>query len=382
MDGLDKDFAFARTALPVSKGKPRILVADDDKFQRQIFDDLIKDSGYECLTVESGLEALEKLAGYQPDIVITDVIMPGMNGFEVTKRIKADPLTMHIPVVIVTTLSDMASKVNGLECGADELLSKPVDETEFRIRIKNLLKIKRYADYLLEHGRALEGEVINKSEQLEKAFEKIRMGYIETEYRLTLAAEYRDKETGGHIKRISLYSQLLARVMGLPEARVEAIFFASPMHDVGKIGIPDAILLKAGRHTKEEALIMKSHTLIGAKILHGSESEMLQAAEEVALTHHEDWDGSGYPKGLKGDEIPLPGMIVHLVDIYDALRSKRPYKNPIDHETACRMLAEEKYRFSPLVFKAFLDCSADFKRLFDEHREDREESGPGSPNSF
>lgn len=363
---------FYDAAGNVLKSKPRVLVADDDKFMLAIYADLLKDAGYDYLLVNNGLEAIEKASKYRPDIIITDVLMPGMDGFEVTKRLKADPLTLHVPVIIVTSLSDRASKVKGLESGADELLNKPVDEAEFNIRIKNLLKVKKFEDYLFEHGATLEREVESKTLQLEKAFEKIKYGYTETVYRLTLAAEYRDKETGGHIKRISLYSQLLARYLGLPESQVEAIFFASPMHDVGKIGIPDAVLLKQGRLTPAEMDIMKTHTTIGAKILRDSDSDILKAAQEVALTHHELWDGRGYPQGLKGEDIPITGRIVHIVDVYDALRSKRPYKAAIDHATACGMIAEEKDRHDPVIYKAFLNCADEFRRLFDENRDGEE----------
>lgn len=350
--------------------RPRILVADDDKFYRMMFEELIKEIGYECLPVENGLEALEKVRSYRPSLIISDVLMPGMDGFELTKRLKADPVTMYIPVLIVTSLSDRVSKVKGLECGASELLSKPIDETEFRIRIENLLKVSRYEAYLLEHGKVLAGEVSNKSAQLERAFSKIRSVYIETVYRLTLAAEYRDKETGGHIKRIPLYSQLLARYMGLSEAEAEAIFFASPMHDIGKIGISDAILLKNGKFTVEEARVMKTHTTIGASILHASDSDILKVAEEIALTHHETWNGSGYPMGLSGEDIPIAGRIVHIVDIYDALRSKRPYKEPFTHKAALDIIEAQGPNFSPEILNAFRACSDEFNRLFGEHQED------------
>lgn len=350
--------------------KPRLLVADDDRFYLRIFSDLISELGFEHITVDNGLEALEKARDYQPDIMIVDVVMPGMDGFEVTKRLREDPLTTHIPVIIVTSLSDRGSKLKGLVQGADELLHKPVDETEFRIRVRNLLKVKKYEDFLVEHGKILEGEVINKTFELEKAYEKIRKGYIETVYRLTLAAEFRDKETGGHIKRISLYSQLIARYLGLGEKAVESIFFASPMHDVGKIGIPDAILLKNGAHTKEESAIMRGHTVIGANILSGSDSEILKAAEEIALNHHERWDGTGYPNGLKGEDIPISGRIVNIVDIYDALRSKRPYKEAYDHSTTLGIIDSAPQHFDPAILKAFHDCAEDFRRLFDENQEE------------
>jgi putative two-component system response regulator len=348
--------------------KARILVADDDQFYRKIFSDQIKELGHECITVDNGLAAIEKAVSYQPDLLIIDVIMPGMGGFEVTRRLKATHSTMHIPVLIVTSLSDRGSKLNGLDYGADEILAKPVDDAEFRLRVKNLLKVKKYEDYLIAHGRMLEGEVNNKQAQLEKAYDKIRHGYIESVYRLTLAAEYRDKETGGHIRRISLYSQTLSRRIGLTEQEVEAVFFASPMHDVGKIGIPDSILLKRGAHTMAEREIMKTHAAIGAAILEGSDSEILQTGYDIAYTHHECWNGSGYPRQLKGEEIPMSGRIVNIVDIYDAIRSKRPYKESFDHEAAINIIRGLEEKFNPNIFTCFLDCADEFRRLFDEHR--------------
>lgn len=355
---------------PGAARKAKILVADDDRFYIQIFSDLIEGLGYESVAASNGLEALKKAREDRPDILILDVVMPGMDGFEVTRKLKGDPATAHLPIVIVTSLSDRGSKLKGLESGADELLGKPVDEAEFRARIKNLLKVKKYEDYLLEHGKRLEGEVVDKSMQLERAFEKIRHGYVETVYRLTLAAEYRDRETGGHIKRISLYSEILASRLGLASEVVEAIFFGSPMHDVGKIGIPDSILLKEGSHTPEEFEIMKTHSTIGANILRDPDSGILRTAREIALTHHERWDGNGYPMGLKGDEIPISGRVVHLVDIYDALRSKRPYKEAFDHEASCRIITSQKERFDPAVFNAFLELAGEFRGLFDANRAD------------
>ena len=349
-------------------GMAKILVVDDDRFYLKIYSDLIRKLGYESLCVENGLEAIEKVRQYRPDLIITDVIMPGMDGFELTKRLKQDPITMHIPTLMVTSLADSQSKVTGLEQGADEFLSKPIDETEFRIRIKNMLKIKQYENFLLEHSKTLETEVIDKRVKLKDALERIRSVYIETIYRLTLAAEYRDTETGKHIKRISLYSQLLARYLKLDEATVEAIFFASPMHDVGKIGIPDHILLKPGSLTQEEFEIMKTHTTIGAGILQDSDSDILKTGAAVALSHHESWNGTGYPQGLKGEGIPLAARIVKIVDTYDAIRSKRPYKEPSNHDITCNIVTKLKECFDPVIFQAFHDCSSEFNRLFDENK--------------
>ncbi len=352
--------------------KARILVADDDGLYRAIFSDLIAGAGHDSLIVNSALELLEKVTDYQPDLIISDVVMPGMNGFDLVTRLKKDPLTMHIPVIIVTSLADRDSKVTGLARGADELLSKPIDEAEFGIRISNLLKVKKFGDYLQAHGKKLEGMVETKSVELEKALKKIRSGYIEAVYRLTLAAEYRDKQTGGHIKRISLYSQLIARSLNLPEVEAEAIFFASPMHDVGKIGIPDSILLKPGKFNEEEFETMKLHSVIGGEILSGSDSDIINTAHEVALTHHEMWDGSGYPYGLQGTEIPISGRIVSITDIYDALRSARPYKDPFDHKKACDIIDGMNGRFDPTVYNAFKECAGEFNRLFKENQKKSE----------
>ncbi len=355
---------------PYREGRAKILVADDDALQRHIYTDLIEEIGHECLCVENGTEALEKIRSFRPDLIILDVVMPGLDGFEVTKRLKQDPSTAHIPVIIVTMLSDRGSRLRGLKYGADDLLGKPVDPVELVVRINNLLKVKRFGDYLMDHGRMLEGEVISKTLELEKAYKEIRHGYIETVYRLTLAAEYRDRETGTHIKRISLYSQMLARFLGLEEAKVEAIFFASPMHDVGKIGIPDSVLLKSGRLTEKEYNIMKRHTVIGARILAGSDSEILKTACEIAKSHHERWDGTGYPEGLCDEDIPVSARIVHICDIYDALRSVRPYKAPLSHEDTCRRINKIKERFDPEIIKAFNECHGEFKRIFDENRDE------------
>ncbi len=354
---------------PLEDAIARILVADDDKLFQELFKDLIVDMGHDVLMVDNAMELLEKVKEYKPDIIMSDVVMPGIDGFELTRRLKADPQTMHIPVVIITSLSDRAAKVLGLECGADELLNKPLDETELSLRIRNLLKVKRFEDYLMEHGKLLSSEVESKTVQLESAFEKIKSGYIETVTRLTLAAEYRDKETGSHIKRISLCSQLLARYYGLEEQKVEAIFFGSPMHDVGKIGIPDSILLKPGKHTVEEFEIMKTHSVIGADILRNAESDILKTAGEIALSHHEAWDGSGYPYGLKGEEIPISGRIVKVADVYDALRSKRPYKKAMEHKEAYKIMFELRDQFDPTFLNAFAECEDEFRRLFDENQE-------------
>ena len=346
-----------------------ILVADDNLFFREVFRDLLQGMGYDTVLVEDGEKAVAEALRLDPDLVITDVVMPRMDGFEVTRRLRAEPRTMHIPVVMVTTLSDKDSRLRGLEAGADDFLNKPVDETELGLRVRNLLKVRRYEKYLVEHGRALESEMESKTLELEEAYAKIREGYMETVTRLTLAAEYRDRETGAHIRRIGLYSRLLASKIGLSGEEVEAIQRASPMHDVGKIGIPDSVLLKNGRFNEEEFSVMKTHCEIGANILHNPGPVVLRTAMEIALSHHERWDGSGYPSAEEGCDIPVSGRIVHIVDVYDALRSARPYKPAYEHRSALSIMDEkEAHGFDPDMYRAFRDAAREFEAIYEANR--------------
>ena len=343
----------------------RILVADDNIFFREVFRDLLEEMGYEVITVENGVDAVNEALRTEPDLVITDVVMPGLDGFEVTRSLKKNPRTMYTPIIIVTTLSDKDSKMRGLEAGADDFLNKPVDRTEICLRVRNLLKVKNYEKYLIEHRRALEHEMKTRTLELEEAYEQIRNSYLETVARLTLAAEYRDKDTGAHIRRISLYARLLAKKIGLDGEEVEAIYRASPMHDVGKIGIPDNVLLKAGHFTDSEYTVMKTHCEIGANILHNPGPVVLRTAMDIALNHHERWDGSGYPAGRKKSEIPVSGRIVHIVDMYDALRSKRPYKPAYGHEESLEIMEKkESYGFDPYIYRVFRDSASEFELIF------------------
>ncbi len=342
-----------------------ILVADDDIFFREVFRELLEEMGYETVTVENGAVAVREALRLEPDLVITDVVMPEMDGFEVTRRLKGEPRTMYTPVIIVTTLADNDSKMKGLEAGADDFLNKPVDRAELCLRVKNLLKVKKYENYLIEHGRALESEMKTRTLELQEAYEQIKNSYLETVARLTLAAEYRDKDTGAHIRRISLYARLLAKKIGLVDEEVEAVYRASPMHDVGKIGIPDNVLLKEGNFTDSEYSVMKTHCEIGANILHNPGPVVLKTAMDIALNHHERWDGSGYPAGRKKTEIPVSGRIVHIVDMYDALRSRRPYKPAYGHKESLSIMEEqESYGFDPDIYRVFRDSASEFELIF------------------
>ncbi len=285
----------------------------------------------------------------------------------------------NLPVIIVTALSDRDSKLRGLNAGANDFLTKPIDRTELMIRVRNLLKIKEYEDFMLRHNQLLEEEVEKRTSELQEAMGEIKRAqdetkhsYIETIYRLTLAAEYKDEDTATHIKRISYYCRVLSETLGHPESFVETMFYASPMHDIGKIGIPDSILLKPGSLDHKEFERIKSHTIIGAKILSNSTSDFLRSAETIALTHHERWDGTGYPNQLKGEEIPLMGRIMNIVDQYDSLRSRRPYKPGFGHEQTFEVITKGDGRtqpehFDPAVLDAFIGVADEFDKIFEEH---------------
>jgi len=359
-------------AIPVKisdSRKPLILVADDDIFFRKLFKDRIEDMGYDSVTAEDGQDAVKKALELTPDLIITDVVMPGLNGFEVTQRLKSDARTKYTPIIIVTSLSDNEAKITGLYAGADDFINKPVDKAELCLRVMNLLKVKKYETYLIEHGKAIEGEIRSKTQALKEAYEQIKKGYLDTVTRLTLAAEYRDKETGGHLSRISLYSRLLAEKSGLSAKEVDAIYRASPMHDVGKIGIPDNILLKKGPFKEDEFSVMKTHCEIGANILHNPGSVVLKTAMDIALNHHERWDGSGYPGRRRRTGIPISGRIVHIVDMYDALRSRRPYKAAFDHKKAISIMdISENHGFDPELYRRFRDAEREFEDIFEANQ--------------
>jgi putative two-component system response regulator len=341
--------------------RPAILIVDDLPENIELLEAYLVPQGYEVIGATDGEEALEKLFNRQIDLMLLDVRMPGMDGFEVTRRVRQDEVHRQLPIILVTALREAKDRVDGIEAGCDDFLSKPVDEMELLARVRSLLKVKAYNDLMRTYGilenslkKGLEVEVIKRTEELKRAFEKIKAASLETIYRLSMASEYKDGDTGAHIKRMSSYCAAVARRMGLDESTIETILYAAPMHDVGKIGIPDLILLKPARLDPEEWAVMKQHTVIGANILKGSDADFIRLGECIALSHHEKWDGSGYPHGLKGDEIPVAARITAIADVFDALVSKRPYKEALSVEKALATVREGRgNHFDPNVVDAF-----------------------------
>jgi len=337
-----------------------ILVVDDDVRNLRVIEAMLLPEGHTILTALNGKECLATVNEAPPDLILLDVMMPGMDGFEVAQQLKASEITKSIPIVMVTALGDVEYRVRALECGASDFLSKPVEKNELRARVDSLLQVKAYYDYLHTHQQQLENEVARRTAQLERAVRQSKAASKEVIYRLVRASEYKDEDTGNHVRRMSEYSAAVARAHGLPADDVENILLAAPMHDVGKIGIPDSVLLKPGKLTEEEWVIMREHTVIGGCILEGSDIAFVDLGRIIAMTHHEKWDGSGYPLALQGDEIPLPGRIVAIADVFDALTSKRPYKEPMPNEKALAILEEGSGKhFDPQIVQAFLKALDD-----------------------
>ncbi|MFB0515286.1 MAG: HD domain-containing phosphohydrolase, partial [Candidatus Neomarinimicrobiota bacterium] len=318
--------------------------------------------GYITITSENGRQGLEKINAMLPDLILTDVNMPGMDGYELCKAVKENPATEDIPIILVTAQDDRQSLVRGLSIGADDFLIKPVNLSELQARVRNLLLVKDYRDHMKRYTAELETQVSIRTEELHQAFEQLKKvnlqlkeSTLDTIRHLSTAAEYRDTDTGAHIWRISHFTHAIAHQIGLSSELVDKILYASPMHDVGKIGTPDHILLKPGKLTRDEKKIMERHTLIGEQILKGTDQPLLTMACEIAGGHHERWDGNGYPRGLAGEEIPLTARIVTVADVFDALTTKRVYKEAWPAEEALDYIKEQSgFHFDPTCVDAFL----------------------------
>ena len=349
---------------------PRILVVDDEEYNRILLERLVNELGYQCDTACDGLETLAKVK-LDIDLVLLDVVMPGINGFEVVRRIKSDPDTGDIPVIMVTSLDSREDRLRAVDAGASDFISKPVDLMELKVRIASVLRAKAAQDELKKHKAELEIIVLKRTEDLINALAEMVVAqretheaYLETINRLAIAAEFKDSTTAAHIARMSRYCRVIADAVHLPPAEAEIIQNASPMHDVGKINLPDEILMKPGKLTDPEWKQIKKHPEYGARILQNSESPLLKAGEVIALTHHEKWNGSGYPAGSRGKDTHIYGRLCAVADVWDALTMERPYKPKIsNHKALSMMKGGMGTHFDPELLEAFLDSIKEIEAI-------------------
>ncbi len=334
----------------------KILVVDDEANNRLLLSRMLSHLGHESVEAENANAALQVL-DRSFDLVLADVMMPpGPDGFELTKMIRSNLETQDIPIIIVTTLSEREDRLQAVESGANDFITKPVDLVELKVRTRSMLKQKVQHDEIKRYQAELLNIVDERTRALKQTLQDLDKAHIETIQHLSAAAEYKDDDTAAHIRRMSGYATLVAKHCGLSQKEVDFIKICSPMHDIGKIGIPDNILLKPGKLTGEEWTIMKTHTDIGGRILRQGDSDYMKMGAVIAMSHHEKWDGSGYPAGLSGKDIPLEGRICAVADVFDALTSRRPYKEPFSVEKSIAIMKEGRgSHFDPQLLDYFTD---------------------------
>jgi putative two-component system response regulator len=346
-----------------------ILVVDDQDLVRRVLDRMLQREGHRCRQAGSVHEAKQVVSAEPPELVLCDIDMPGDSGL-----VLVDWLAEHHPdtaVMMVTACDDPAVAARVLAAGADGYIIKPFERNEIVINVANALRRHHLDAELRRRQATLQQTVDDQSSQirasvteLEHASESLEHSYQESVWRLACAAEYRDPETATHLERMSRYSELLARTIGCDAGWCDLLRLASPMHDVGKLGIPDEVLMKPGRFTDEDRAIMNRHAEIGHRILSGSDSPLLQMAASVAYTHHEWWDGTGYPRGLRGTDIPIEGRIVAVADVFDALTTQRRYKDTMTFaEAETLMRAERGTHFDPDLIDAFFSSRAEVEAI-------------------
>jgi putative two-component system response regulator len=358
----------------------RILLVDDNTTNLQLLHETLDGQGYKLLIAKNGKTALSIAQKAKPSLILLDIMMPGIDGYEVCRRLKADENTSQIPIIFITALVDEEDEAKGLGMGAVDYITKPINPELIRARVRNHLELKQYQDHL--------------ENLVKERTRRLALTQAVTIESLATLAEYRDPETGGHIKRTQNYVKALAVHLKehpryrdeLNDETIELLYLSAPLHDLGKVAVPDHILLKAGKLTDEEFEEMKKHTVYGHEALLITEQKLgedtfLHYAREIAYTHQEKWDGSGYPSGLKGDEIPLAGRLMALADVYDALISKRVYKPPFPHEKAVQIIVEGKgQHFDPDLVDAFVELQETFRNIaltFADYEEERQMLGGG-----
>jgi len=330
--------------------KQSVLVVDDVPENIDLLTEVLS-ADYHIRVATSGERALKIIySDKPPDLILLDIMMPGLSGFEICRRLKTNPDRRQIPIIFVTAMTSIEDEERGLALGAVDYITKPISPPIVRARVRTHLA-------LYDQSRELERMVRQRTHELITTRQQIIR-------RLGRAAEFKDNETGNHVLRMSHYSRLIAEAHGLGKEAADIVFNTSPMHDIGKIGIPDSILLKQGKLDADEWKIMRQHPLMGAEIIGKHDNELLETARIISLSHHEKWDGSGYPHGLKGEDIPLEGRIVALADVLDALLSKRPYKLPFSVEHSLELMTAESGRhFDPVLIRALNKALPEILRI-------------------
>ncbi len=360
-----------------------VLVVDDTELNLRMISQVLRKEGYQIRAVTSGREALAAIQETLPEVILLDITMPDIDGYEVCQQLKTDSYTADIPIIFISALDAIIDKVKAFKVGGADYIPKPIQVQELVARVRNQIDLRRLQQQLKAQNDVLEDKnsqlvsEIHKRQAVEAEIRKLNANLeakvrartqdleraqVEILERLSLAGERRDDDTGKHTLRVGYMSSLITETLGQSEQAAELIRLAARLHDIGKIGIPDQVLLKPGKLTDEEYSLMKKHTTIGAEMLSGSTSPLIRLAEEVALTHHERWDGEGYPQGLAGRDIPLSGRIVAVADVFDALTHERPYKDAWNLERVIKELhAMRGSQFDPKVVNAFLKIVKDGK---------------------
>lgn len=317
-----------------------ILIVDDEYYGRETLQSVLEGEGYNLVMAENGMQAIEKAKAYQPDVILLDVMMPGMTGYEVCERIRSDPQVAEIPIIILTALDDRDSLLTGLKSGADDFISKPFDRFELRARLIGITRLNRYQ------------KLVDEREKLQKAHQHLLDAYDATIAGWSHAMDLRDRETEGHSQRVTELTLKLASAFGCDEETLAHIRYGALLHDMGKLGIPDSILQKPDPLNPEEWVIMRKHPQLAYEMLYPV--EYLRPALDIPYCHHEKWDGTGYPRGLKGQEIPLAARLFAIVDVWDAITSNRPYRPAYTIEQALAHIREQSGKhFDPQVVDVF-----------------------------
>lgn len=348
-----------------------VLAVDDEPFNLDLIEAAFEEyDNVEITNATNGMEALEALNREEFDVVLLDISMPDMDGVAVLEIIRQNPELNHLPVIMVTANTEKEQEA--ITLGANDFIAKPYDIEILCARTINYAKLNFFHKQVQNQKSELERQVKERTKELEETLKLAKKTEFEISIRLGRASEFRDLETGGHIKRMSHYSQLLAQLYGLSDEECELILYAAPLHDIGKVGIPDRILLKPGRFEGNEFDIMKQHAALGAKMLEGSdEFPVLKAGHCIALEHHEKWDGTGYPNGIKGEDIHLYARIVAVADVFDALSSKRCYKEPMPLDKVLSIMESDAgTHFDPHLIRLFLDHLDKFLEIKETYLDD------------